>query len=100
MSKTIEVTSPFDGKVVGTVPFRSVEEVQAAIDLASDTFLDHKNALPAYKRVEILEKVAEIMSSQVEELTILCASEGGKPYVILKLKFKEQSTVLNLLLKP
>jgi len=88
MSKTIEVTSPFDGKVVGTVPFSSVEEVEAAIELASDTFLDHKNALPAYKRVEILEKVAEIMSSQVEELTILCASEGGKPYVDSKVEIQ------------
>ncbi len=88
MSSTIEVTSPFDGKVVGTVPFSSFEEVQAAIDLASDTFLDHKNALPKYKRVEILEKVAEIMSSQVEELTILCASEGGKPYVDSKVEIQ------------
>ena len=88
MSKTIEVTSPFDGKVVGTVPFSSVEEVEAAIDLASKTFLDHKNAIPAYKRVEILEKVAEIMSSQIEELTILCASEGGKPYVDSKVEIQ------------
>ena len=88
MSSTIEVTSPFDGKVVGTVPFSTFEEVQAAIDLASDTFLDHKNALPKYKRVEILEKVAEIMSSQVEELTILCASEGGKPYVDSKVEIQ------------
>ena len=88
MSKTIEVTSPFDGKVVGTVPFSTVEEVEAAIELASDTFLDHKNALPAYKRVEILEKVAEIMSSQIEELTILCASEGGKPYVDSKVEIQ------------
>lgn len=86
MSKTIEVTSPFDGKVVGEVPFCSVEEVQAAIDLASDTFLDHANALPKYKRVEILEKVAQIMSSQVEELTIMCASEGGKPYMDSKVE--------------
>ena len=86
MSKTIEVTSPFDGRVVGEVPFCSVEEVQAAIDLASDTFLDHKNALPKYKRVEILEKVAHIMSSQVEELTIMCASEGGKPYMDSKVE--------------
>ena len=77
---TIEVTSPFNDKVVGTVPFSSVEEVQAAVNLAHDTFHDHKNALPKYKRIEILEKVAEIMSSQIEELTILCASEGGKPY--------------------
>ncbi|WP_428028701.1 aldehyde dehydrogenase family protein, partial [Arcobacter sp.] len=81
MSKTIEVTSPFDGRVVGSVPFNSVEEVEAAINLASETFLDTKKALPAYKRVEILEKVVEIMSSQVDELTKLCASEGGKPWI-------------------
>ncbi len=86
MSKTIEVTSPFDGRVVGNVPFNSEEEVQAAIDLARETFLDHENALPKYKRIEILEKVAEIMSSQIEELTILCASEGGKPYVDSKVE--------------
>ena len=85
---TIEVTSPFDNKVVGTVPFSNVEEVQAAIQLASDTFHDHKNALPKYKRVEILEKVAEIMSSQIEELTILCASEGGKPYMDSKVEIQ------------
>ena len=77
---SIEVTSPFDGSVVGTVPFKTYEEVQAAIDLAEATFLDHKNALPAHKRVEILEKVAEIMSGQIDELTKLCASEGGKPW--------------------
>ncbi len=78
---TIKVTSPFDGSVVGEVPLSSTQEVQEAIDLAQETFLDHKNAIPKYKRIEILEKVVEIMSSQVEELTILCASEGGKPYV-------------------
>ena len=78
---TIEVTSPFDGSVVGTVPYGSVAEVEAALDLAKATFLDHKNALPAYKRVEILENVVKIMSSQIDELTKLCASEGGKPWV-------------------
>ncbi|WP_024954662.1 aldehyde dehydrogenase family protein [Sulfurospirillum arcachonense] len=83
---TIEVTSPFDGKVVGKVPFSSTEQVQKAIDLAQATFLDHANALPKYKRIEILEKVMEIMSSQVEELTLLCASEGGKPYIDSKVE--------------
>ena len=78
---TIEVTSPFDGSIVGEVPYGSVPEVEAALELAQTTFLDHKNALPTYKRVEILENVVKIMSSQVEELTKLCASEGGKPWV-------------------
>ncbi|CAA6807857.1 MAG: Non-phosphorylating glyceraldehyde-3-phosphate dehydrogenase (NADP) (EC [uncultured Sulfurovum sp.] len=83
---TIEVTTPFDGKVVGTVPFSSVEEVEEALTLAQDTFNDHKSHLPKYRRVEILEKTMEIMSSQIEELTILCASEGGKPYVDSKVE--------------
>ncbi len=78
---SIEVTSPFDGKVVGTVPFKTYEEVEAAINLAETTFLDHKNAIPKHKRVEILENVVNIMSSQIDELTKLCASEGGKPWV-------------------
>ena len=85
---TIEVTSPFDNKVVGTVPFSSVEEVIAAVDLAHTTFHDHKNALPKYKRIEILEKVVEIMSSQIEELTLLCASEGGKLYMDSKVEIQ------------
>ncbi|AXX90976.1 aldehyde dehydrogenase [Arcobacter suis] len=85
---TIEVTSPFDGKVVGSVKFSTFEEVEGAIDLAHKTFLDTANWLPRYKRVEILENVMKIMSSQVEELTILCASEGGKPYIDSKVEIQ------------
>ncbi|AYJ79215.1 aldehyde dehydrogenase [Aliarcobacter cryaerophilus ATCC 43158] len=85
MSK-IDVTSPFDGKVVGSVNFNTYEEVEAAIDLAHKTFVNKDGWLPKYKRVEILENVMKIMSSQVEELTILCASEGGKPYIDSKVE--------------
>ena len=85
MSK-IDVTSPFDGKVVGSVNFNTYEEVEAAIDLAHKTFVNKDEWLPKYKRVEILENVMKIMSSQVEELTILCASEGGKPYIDSKVE--------------
>ena len=83
---TIEVTSPFDGKVVGEVKFSTLEEVKTAIDLAHTTFHDHKNAIPKHKRIAILEKLVEIMSSQKEELTLLCASEGGKPYMDSKVE--------------
>ena len=50
---TIEVTSPFDGRVVGTVPFTTVEGVQQAIDTAYERFLDVDNWIPKYKRIEI-----------------------------------------------
>ncbi|RXJ88429.1 aldehyde dehydrogenase [Arcobacter sp. CECT 8983] len=85
---TIEVTSPYDGKVVGTVPFTSIEGVQKAIDVAYEKFLDVDNWIPKHKRIEILENLMKIMSSQVEELTILCASEGGKPYMDSKVEIQ------------
>ena len=83
---TIKVISPFDQSLVGEVPYSSIPEIEAALELAQATFLDYKNALPKYKRVEILEKVVEIMSSQIEELTKLCASEGGKPWIDSKVE--------------
>eukprot|EP00767_Chilomastix_cuspidata_P008089 gnl/Chilomastix_cuspidata/9120.p1 GENE.gnl/Chilomastix_cuspidata/9120~~gnl/Chilomastix_cuspidata/9120.p1 ORF type:complete len:464 (-),score=-39.67 gnl/Chilomastix_cuspidata/9120:2-1393(-) len=84
--KTIEVKSPYDDSVVGEVPFTSIEGVEKAIDIAHEKFLDVDNWIPKFKRVEILEKLMEIMSSQIEELTILCASEGGKPYIDSKVE--------------
>ena len=84
--KTIEVKSPYDDSVVGEVPFTTIEGVEKAIDVAYEKFLDVDNWIPKFKRVEILEKLMEIMSSQIEELTILCASEGGKPYIDSKVE--------------
>jgi len=77
--QTIHVTSPFDGLVVGQVRLNSHQQVQEAINLAHEKF-SHEE-LPKYKRVQILEKLAAIMSEQKVALTKLCASEGGKPWM-------------------
>ncbi|RXK00071.1 aldehyde dehydrogenase [Halarcobacter ebronensis] len=82
----MEVTSPYDDSVVGNVPFSTMEEVEAALDLAYEKFQDRKNWLPKHKRIEVLENLVKIMSSQVEDLTKLCASEGGKPYMDSKVE--------------
>ncbi|MGB1227312.1 MAG: aldehyde dehydrogenase family protein [Poseidonibacter sp.] len=84
----LNITSPYDEKIVGTVKLNTSKEVKEAIDLAHNTFENKKNELPKYKRVEILENVVKIMSSQIEELTILCASEGGKPYIDSKVEIQ------------
>lgn len=85
MSKQ-QVSNPFDHSVVGEVPIASAEQVQQAIATAHGVFLDRDNWLPAWRRIEILERVVEIMSSQIEELTQLAASEGGKPYMDSKVE--------------
>ncbi|MDF1878608.1 aldehyde dehydrogenase family protein [Sulfurimonas sp. SAG-AH-194-C20] len=79
--KKIDVCSPFDNSVVGSVPFYDMDEVKAIINKAHETFYNRKEALPKYKRVAILEKLVEILTENKEELTKLCASEGGKPWL-------------------
>jgi len=77
---TITITNPFDGSKITDIPKQTGTDVEQALAKASQTFKDRDNWLPAYKRIEILEKTAELMSNEIEELTLLAASEGGKPY--------------------
>ncbi len=84
--KNLEVFSPFDGKKVGEVPFSSKDEVQSAIDTAYEIFCDYSKRLPKYRIAEILKKTASLIEERKEELTKLCASEGGKPYMDSKVE--------------
>ncbi|MFT5137034.1 MAG: acyl-CoA reductase-like NAD-dependent aldehyde dehydrogenase [Arenicella sp.] len=83
---TKQVTNPFDQSLITEMELDDAAAVEEAISTAQALFLDRDRWLPAYQRVEILEKVVEIMSGQVEELTMLCASEGGKPYMDSKVE--------------
>lgn len=83
---TKSVLNPFDRSVIGEVPVSTADDVEKALSSAHQLFLDRDRSLPAYERVAILEKVVDIMSGQIEELTQLCASEGGKPYMDSKVE--------------
>ncbi len=78
---TINVNNPFDGSLISTIPKRSGADVEQALENGYRLFADRDKWLPAYQRIAILEKVVEIMSAQVEDLTQLAAQEGGKPLV-------------------
>ncbi|MBL1243217.1 MAG: aldehyde dehydrogenase family protein [Sulfurimonas sp.] len=84
--KNIDVRSPFDNSIVGNVPFYDLDEVKSKINIAHETFSNKEKVLPKYKRVEILEKLVGTLSSQKDELTKLCASEGGKPWADSKVE--------------
>ena len=77
---TIDVTNPFDGSLIKQIPKQTGADVETALANAHQLFNDRNRWLPAYQRIEILEKVAQLMSKQIAELTQLAASEGGKPY--------------------
>jgi len=85
MNKII-VSNPFDGSILKEIPKQDAADVEQALAAAHTQYEDQDSWLPAYRRIEILEKTVELMSAQIEELTILAASEGGKPYVDSKIE--------------
>jgi len=83
---TQQVNNPFDQSLLEELPMSGPTEVEHALATAYQLYHDRAQRLPAYERVAILERVIEIMSEQVEELTILATSEGGKPYMDSKVE--------------
>jgi acyl-CoA reductase-like NAD-dependent aldehyde dehydrogenase len=82
----LKVTSPYDFKVIQEIPLDGKAEVEKALETAHHLFTDRSKWLPAYTRIDILERVSEIMKNRVEELTKIAAEEGGKPYMDSKVE--------------
>ena len=77
---TLTVNSPYDGRELDRLATSGLEHVDDALAAAHALFRDRSSWLSIPQRLEILARTAEIMASEVEELTLVAASEGGKPY--------------------
>ena len=77
---TLTVNSPYDGRELDQLATSGLEHVDDALAAAHALFRDRSSWLSIPQRLEILARTAEIMASEVEELTLVAASEGGKPY--------------------
>lgn len=78
--KTLNVYSPFDRKLIKEIPMSGKKEVEVALKIANDLFLDRRRWIPPHKKISILKKVQEFMEADIENLTNTAAQEGGKPY--------------------
>jgi len=77
---TAEITSPYDQSFIKELPLIGKNEIDNILNTAQNLFTDQSKWIPAYKRIEILEKTASIMNDRIEELLVTAISEGGKPY--------------------
>ena len=75
----LDVTSPFDGRLLSTVNTGGPRHVEAALSTAYALFRDRSSWLSVPERVAILQRTAASMETQKSELAQLAASEGGKP---------------------
>jgi succinate-semialdehyde dehydrogenase / glutarate-semialdehyde dehydrogenase len=76
--KTLAVTNPATGEVLGTVPNMGAAETRHAVEAANAAWPAWR-AKTAKERSAILRKWAELMMANQEDLAIIMTAEQGKP---------------------
>src|SRR6476619_2600870 len=72
-----EVRSPFDGRIVGTVPVGTEEHLDVAV--AAALARHREGAMPAYQRAEILDRAAVLLAERTEDFARSISDESAKP---------------------
>ncbi len=78
--KTLAVTNPATGELLGTVPNMGAAETRRAIEAANAAWPAWRSKT-AKERSTILRKWAELMMANQEDLAIIMTAEQGKPLV-------------------
>ena len=78
---SLTVTAPYDGAEIAEVAMGDARHAEAALTTAYGLYRNRDAWLPLAKRVAILERTAELMTSQRDQLATQAAREGGKPLV-------------------
>ncbi len=78
--ETFNRISPYDGRIVATYPNAGVEDAQRAILAARKAFDETRWPVsPAKDRARILQKAAQLLLANIDELATSIANEVGKP---------------------
>jgi succinate-semialdehyde dehydrogenase/glutarate-semialdehyde dehydrogenase len=76
--KTIDVTNPATGEVLGTIPMMGTAETRRAIEAANKAWGAWRKKT-AKERANILRKLFNLMMENQEDLAVLMTAEQGKP---------------------
>ena len=71
-----DVRSPYSGDVVARVPRGDAALARRAVDAAARAMAD---PVPAHRRAEILDRVAELLAERHEDMARTISAEAGKP---------------------
>ncbi len=75
----LTVCQPYDGAGIETLETSQWPEVDTMLDRAVSAFTNRPARLPAYRRIEILRRLADLLRDEREAFALLIAREGGKP---------------------
>src|SRR4051812_41530435 len=72
------IRNPYDTSVVGEVGLGDASELELAIGGAAAAFKDWSRS-PTHERALVLEKLAQLIEAERDDLALLIARESGKP---------------------
>jgi len=75
---SLDVNNPFNDKLIGTVPSLTTDDVNEAVAYAHEVQADWA-AKTAKERAELLQKWADLIDANKEDLAIIMTAEQGKP---------------------
>jgi glyceraldehyde-3-phosphate dehydrogenase (NADP+) len=76
--RTEDVRSPFDGRIIDTVPVATVADARTALDRA-EIGARLQRSTPAHVRVDILLRAAALADERAEDIAQTISAETGKP---------------------
>lgn len=82
----LEITAPFDFSLIAVADVADSTVVEKALATADELFRNKSKWLSLPDRLAILDKTAEIMQAEFEELALAAAEEGGKPLLDSKVE--------------
>jgi len=77
----LKINSPYDGSLIKEIDRHNWSQIDTMLATADALAKDRSQALPIAKRIEILEKCAQLVESRLEDYAKQAAHEGGKPLV-------------------
>ena len=77
----LEVFNPFDDSHVGSVKINSASEIEEMLELGFQLHKGNPRGLSAHRRIQVLQRASSIMRNKFDELSMLIATEGGKPLI-------------------
>ncbi len=80
----VEQLNPYTNELIGRIHLAGEKEVEEALRIASSAFERGVLEIPTYKKIEILEKAAELLEERKEEFTRWIVNEVAKPYYLAK----------------
>jgi acyl-CoA reductase-like NAD-dependent aldehyde dehydrogenase len=76
-SATIDVRSPYDDSLIGTIPAMTSADVDSAVARAVAAL--RTNPLPQWKRAAVLDRAAQLLAERRDHFATIIAKEAAKP---------------------